>query len=152
MAATGDGGGYWLALQDGSVLIFGNAPHHGAVMDPGADVVAISATPDDGGYWLLLSDGAVLPFGNAPYFGAPNDGAPGAAVALAPHPQNTGYWMFGPFTIWGYGGSPILTSTQPLVVTAPLVAGAATPAGDGYWIISENAEVLAFGAAPILSP
>ncbi len=62
MAATPDGGGYWLVASDGGIFSFGNAVFHGStgatpLNDP---IVGMAATPDGGGYWLVASDGGIF--------------------------------------------------------------------------------------------
>jgi hypothetical protein len=53
MAATPDGGGYWLVASDGGVFSFGNATFHGSMgaTPLNAPIVGMAATPDGGGYW-----------------------------------------------------------------------------------------------------
>jgi hypothetical protein len=71
IAATADGGGYWLVGADGGVLAFGNAGFHGsfAGLPLNQPIVGMAATPDGGGYWLLGGDGGVFAAGNAVYLG-----------------------------------------------------------------------------------
>jgi hypothetical protein len=68
MAATPDGGGYWLVASDGGIFTFGDALYEGS--GPGtsvsAPVTGMSATPTGKGYWLLVQDGTLLNFGDAP--------------------------------------------------------------------------------------
>jgi N-acetylmuramoyl-L-alanine amidase len=96
MAATTDGGGYWLVASDGGVFTFGNAVFHGStgatVLD--APIVAMAATPDDGGYWLAANDGGVFTFGNATFEGSAA-GHPLAqpVIGMASIPDGSGYWL-----------------------------------------------------------
>jgi N-acetylmuramoyl-L-alanine amidase len=53
MAATPDGGGYWLAASDGGIFAFGDARFEGSAGQHG--VVGIASTPDGGGYWTVSS-------------------------------------------------------------------------------------------------
>jgi len=58
MAATRDGGGYWLVGAGGTVYAFGDAPALGsapapAVGSPAVIYAAITPTPSDRGFWLL---------------------------------------------------------------------------------------------------
>src|SRR5207302_10013130 len=62
MAATHDGGGYWLLDANGEVFDFGNAANYsfpGGYSD--LSFVGMAVTPDGGGYWLLRYDGTVFP-------------------------------------------------------------------------------------------
>ena len=67
MAATTDGGGYWLASADGRVFAYGDAGFHGSMGGRrlNGPIVGIAATADGGGYWLVAADGGVFAFGDA---------------------------------------------------------------------------------------
>ena len=80
MAATPDGGGYWLVASDGGIFSFGDAAFFGSMggVPLPAPIVAMAATPDGGGYWLVASDGGVFSLGNAGFFGS----VPGRASLL----------------------------------------------------------------------
>jgi len=69
MAATPDGGGYWLVASDGGIFAFGHAVFHGSTggMHLNAPIVGMAATPDGGGYWLAARDGGVFNFGDAKF-------------------------------------------------------------------------------------
>jgi hypothetical protein len=72
MAATPDGGGYWLVGSDGGVFSFGDATFYGSMITKhlSAHIVGIVASPDGAGYWLVGSDGGVFSFGDAGYHGS----------------------------------------------------------------------------------
>ncbi|HEX9529623.1 MAG TPA: hypothetical protein VF954_00700, partial [Acidimicrobiales bacterium] len=72
MAATPDGGGYWLVGPDGGVLSFGEARFFGSTGDTKlrSPVVGVVSAPDGGGYWLAARDGGVFAFGGARFFGS----------------------------------------------------------------------------------
>ena len=72
MAATADGGGYWLVASDGGIFSFGDAAFHGSTggLPLNAPVVGMAATGDGGGYWLVALDGGVFNFGDAPFDGS----------------------------------------------------------------------------------
>jgi hypothetical protein len=96
MAATTDGGGYWLAASDGGVFTFGDAAFHGSMGGQAlnAPVVSMATTPDGGGYWLAAADGGVFTLGNATFFGSATDQSvfdPWAVMAATPTGQ--GYWL-----------------------------------------------------------
>jgi hypothetical protein len=77
MAATPDGGGYWLVASDGGIFAYGDAAFHGsagnvALTQP---VVGMAATPDGGGYWLVASDGGIFAYDGryGGFFGSAGD-------------------------------------------------------------------------------
>ena len=57
MAATPDGGGYWLVARDGGIFSFGDAAFHGSEggQPLNAPVVGMAATAAAAGYWLVAS-------------------------------------------------------------------------------------------------
>jgi hypothetical protein len=70
MAATPDGGGYWLVASDGGIFSFGDAVFHGSMggQELTSPVVTIGDTPDGDGYALPAADGSVSLFGDATSF------------------------------------------------------------------------------------
>jgi hypothetical protein len=78
MAATPDGGGYWLVTSDGGVYNFGDASYLGSMafqpylgqIPLTKPVVGMAATPDGQGYWLVAGDGGIFAFGDAPFLGS----------------------------------------------------------------------------------
>ncbi|HZT96846.1 MAG TPA: hypothetical protein VFB34_08420 [Chloroflexota bacterium] len=62
MAATPDGGGYWLVASDGGIFNYGDARFFGSAgsLPLAKPIVGMAATPDGGGYWLVASDGGIF--------------------------------------------------------------------------------------------
>jgi hypothetical protein len=79
MAATSDGGGYWLVAADGGVFSFGDAVFQGSMGGKplNAPIVGIASDTGTSGYWLVAADGGVFSF-DAPFLGCPE----GATAAL----------------------------------------------------------------------
>jgi hypothetical protein len=67
MAATPDGGGYWLVSASGGVFGFGDAAFQGSLngVSRASPIVDMATTPDGGGYWLVDAAGSLYPFGDA---------------------------------------------------------------------------------------
>ena len=67
MAATPDGGGYWLVASDGGIFAFGDARFYGSTgaITLNQPIVGMRATPDGSGYWLVAADGGIFAFGDA---------------------------------------------------------------------------------------
>ena len=72
MAATPDGGGYWMVAADGGIFAFGDAPFYGSTgsIHLNQPIVGMAPTPDGGGYWMVAADGGIFTFGDAPFYGS----------------------------------------------------------------------------------
>jgi len=71
LAATSDGGGYWMVASDGGVFSYGDAVFRGSMGGTrlNSPVVGLAADAATGGYWMLGTDGGVFSFG-APFLGS----------------------------------------------------------------------------------
>ena len=150
MAATPDGGGYWLVAADGGVFTFGDARFFGSAgsLPLNQPVVGMAATPDGGGYWLVAADGGVFTFGDARFFGSAGSlSLNQPVVGMAATPDGGGYWLVaadgGVFT---FGDARFFGSSVGRLL-APAVGGGATPDGLGYRLVTETGAVLAHGTA-----
>src|SRR4051794_40318234 len=66
---------------------------------------------------------------------APVATAAAAAPAAAPAPDSAGYWVVGSDGgVYAYGAAPFKGSTGALHLNRPVVAMAATPSAQGYWL------------------
>jgi hypothetical protein len=70
MAATPDGGGYWLVRADGQVSAFGDARLYGSPTGGRSTSVAIIPIASGTGYWVVLRNGGVMNYGTATPLGA----------------------------------------------------------------------------------
>ena len=72
MAATPDGGGYWLVASDGGVFAYGDAQFYGSTgsITLNKPIIGLIPTLDGGGYWLIASDGGVFAYGDAKFYGS----------------------------------------------------------------------------------
>ena len=74
MAATPDGGGYWLVASDGGVFALGDAVFDGSVPSQGivshAPIAGIVGTADGRGYWIVGQDGSLYSYGDAGFLGS----------------------------------------------------------------------------------
>ncbi len=151
MAATADGGGYWLVAEDGGVFTFGNARFYGSLsgwplVQP---VVGITATTTGHGYWLVTADGAVAPFGDAHNYGSMQGRHLNAPIkSIVPGPGSNGYFLYaadgGVFT---FGTARFRGSMGGRPLNAPVVGMASTPSGNGYWLVAADGGVFTFGDA-----
>ena len=151
MAATPDGGGYWLVASDGGVFTYGDAAYYGSTgsLRLNKPVVGMAATPDGGGYWLVASDGGVFRFGDAVFLGSAGSlhlNAP--IVGMAATPDGGGYWLVASDGgIFNYGDAAFYGSTGGLRLNKPVVGMAATPDGGGYWLVASDGGVFNYGDA-----
>ncbi len=78
MAATPDGGGYWLVASDGGIFSFGDAAFFGSTggIHLNQPVVGM-ATSAGSGYRLVASDGGIFDYGSAPFTQVAFTGASG---------------------------------------------------------------------------
>jgi hypothetical protein len=89
MAATPDGGGYWLADANGTVFSFGDAVQLASfpAVRATSPVVGLAVTPDGSGDWMAEQNGTVLSFGTAGAHGALRDAlatSPVTSIAAMP--------------------------------------------------------------------
>ncbi len=150
MAATPDGGGYWLVGPEGGVLGFGDAHYYGSTgSEPRhSPIVGIAPTPDGGGYWLVGSDGSVLSFGDAHYYGSAG-GKPlhSPVVGMAPTVDGRGYWLVGSDgTVLSFGDAHFFGSSAGKSLAEPVVAVSANPEGGGYWLVEGERPPTAVGS------
>ena len=136
MAATHDGGGYWLVASDGGIFSFGDAVFQGSTggIRLNQPVVGMAASSDGGGYWLVAADGGIFNYGDAPFLGSMG-GTPLVARIVGMAASAAGYWMAaadgGVFTF----GTPFAGSMGGQPLANPIRAIAATPDGNGYWLL-----------------
>jgi photosystem II stability/assembly factor-like uncharacterized protein len=148
MAATPDGGGYWLVDSAGGVSPHGDALSYGSMAGQplNSPIAHIVSTPDGKGYWLVAGDGGIFSFGDAGFFGSMGGKPLNAPVVdLAPTADGNGYWLvasdggifaFGDAAFHGsMGGSPL---NQPVVGIAP------DSTTGGYWLVASDGGIFAF--------
>ena|GEM_PF-1348020 len=135
-AAESPGGlGYWLATAGGGVYPFGPGAHYYGSLGGrrlAAPVTAMAVTPEGRGYWLVTANGQVHAFGDARSYGSLAGGAM-ANPAIGGRPV-------------GAPGSP-RAGAQSGASRARVTGMAATPDGRGYWLVTANGQVHAFGDA-----
>ena len=151
LAATPDGGGYWVASSTGGVYPFGDARSHGSMsgLALNSPIVGLGATPSGNGYWLVAADGGIFNFGDAGFFGSTGAlrlNAP--IVGLAATPSGNGYWLVASDGgIFSYGDATFRGSTGSLRLNQPVVGMAATPSGNGYWLVASDGGIFSYGDA-----
>ncbi len=151
IAATQDGGGYWMAAADGGVFSFGDAHFYGSAggLRLNKPIVGMAPTPDGGGYWLVASDGGIFRFGDAVFYGS----AGGLRlnkpiVGMSVTPDGKGYWLVASDGgVFRYGDAKFFGSTGSLHLNQPVVGMATAPYGQGYWLVAADGGIFAFGDA-----
>ena len=150
MAATPDGGGYWLVASDGGIFTFGDAGFFGSDgCEPlNQPIVGMAATPDGKGYWLVASDGGVFTSVTPASTDRGGDATqrPSWALRRPPMAVATGWW---PPTAASsaFGDAGFYGSRGAMPLNQPIVGMAATPDGEGYWLVASDGGVFAFGDA-----
>lgn len=153
MSATPSGNGYWLLASDGGVFSFGEARFWGSTggIALKAPVISMAPTATGNGYWLLASDGGVFTFGDAAFRGSTGAMTLDAPViSMAVSPDGSGYWLLGgdggvfSFAVSFHGSVPGLglCSTSSAIELRP------TSTGRGYYALTTNGDIVAFGDAP----
>jgi hypothetical protein len=118
--------GYWVAVNSGQLVAFGNLPNAGSTVGMGtnAPIVGMATRPQGDGYWMTAADGGIFTFGRAPYLGSgasPPRSSP--CVAIAASTTGRGYALlladgsvlpYGDVPSFGGAGGRILGSAVGL--------------------------------------
>ena len=117
---TSDNLGYWVVDANGDVYTFGDAVSYGSLSSsPSVPISGMAATSDGKGYWLVDTQGNVYSFGDAVFHGSTQQLNP----------------------VLPAGG------TNAVSLAAPISGMAATPDGNGYWLVGSDGGVFSFGDA-----
>jgi hypothetical protein len=150
VAATPNGGGYWMARADGSVVTEGNAHNYGSMAGTplAAPIAHLVPTPDGKGYWLVAGDGGIFAFGDAGFHGSMGGRPLNAPVVdLAPTANGKGYWLVGSDGgIFAFGDAKFQGSMGGLPLNQPVVGLAADNATGGYWLVASDGGIFAYHA------
>ena len=152
IAATRDGGGYWVVSSAGAVESFGDAVSYGDMSNSvlNQSMVGTAPTPDGRGYWLDAADGGIFAYGDAGFFGSTGGmhlNEP--VVGMAPTHDGGGYWMVASDGgVFAFGDAAFEGSMGAHHLNEPVVGMAPTHDGDGYWMVASDGGVFAFGDAP----
>ena len=151
IAATRDGGGYWVVSDGGDVQSFGDAVSYGDMSSTvlNQSMVGMAPTPDGRGYWLDAADGGIFTFGDAGFWGSTGSlrlNEP--VVGMAPTHDGGGYWMVASDGgIFAFGDAPFEGSMGAHHLNKPVVGMAPTHDGGGYWMVASDGGIFAFGDA-----
>jgi len=150
IAATPDGGGYWVTSASGQVTAEGDAGSFGSLSaNLNAPILGIAGTADGNGYWLVGADGGIFSFGDAAFFGSTGGMALNQpVVGMAATPGGGGYWLVAADGgIFSFGSAAFFGSTGGMALNKPIVGMAATPDGGGYWLVAADGGIFSFGDA-----
>lgn len=152
IAATSDGGGYWVVTASGTIRSFGDALYRGDLPGIGvhvSDIVAIAPTGDGRGYWLIGRDGGEFAFGDARYHGS----LPGIGVhvfdvvGMVATSDGGGYWLVGTDGgVFAFGNAKYKGSLPGLGVhVSDVRAMIASPTRGGYILVGADGGTFVFG-------
>ena len=151
VAATHDGGGYWIAWSNGDVTMHGDAVNYGNAfgLPLSAPITHIVATPDGRGYWLVAGDGGTFAYGDAGFYGSTGGMTLNAPVVdMAPTSDGRGYWLVASDGgIFSFGDAVFQGSMGGQTLNAPVV-GMDGDGGVGYWLVASDGGIFSFGGAP----
>ncbi|HEX7167005.1 MAG TPA: hypothetical protein VF230_08490 [Acidimicrobiales bacterium] len=144
------GQGYWIVLDDGTVVPFGDAQFYGSPRGTlGSPIAAMAPYPFLEGYWLAAADGGVFAYGGSKFFGSLGDQRLNAPiVGMAATPSGRGYWLVASDGgIFAFGDAEFLGSQGGAPLNKPIVGMAATPSGKGYYLLASDGGVFTHGDA-----
>lgn len=145
------GQGYWIVLEDGSVVPFGDAQFYGSPRETplSAPIVGMAPYPTLEGYWLAASDGGVFTYGASRFHGSLGDIVLNKPiVGIAATPSGKGYWLAASDGgVFAFGDAGYFGSEGDRVLNKPIVAIAATPTGKGYWLVASDGGIFTHGDA-----
>jgi hypothetical protein len=152
VAASPDGGGYWLATRHGDVIALGDTRSYGDLPSEdvaASDIVAIAPTADGRGYWLIGADGGVFCFGDARYHGSiPALGhSVDGVVGMVASPSAAGYTVVAADGgVFAFGATRFFGSLPGLGVRVDTVrALLPAPGGTGYILVGSDGGAFVFG-------
>ena len=95
IAASFNGGGYYMETKEGVIYVFGEAKLYGTFFPGQVDgVTALASTPDGKGYYLEYQEGDMSRFGDAMEYGEVQNGMIyGGLVGMAVDEKTGGYWL-----------------------------------------------------------
>ncbi|HZU79203.1 MAG TPA: hypothetical protein VE991_04745, partial [Acidimicrobiales bacterium] len=151
MAATPDGGGYFIVTGFGKLFTYGDATNFGDMSSESLyrPVVDMARTPTGRGYWFVASDGGIFAFGDATFHGSMGGRSLVAPmVGMAATPTGLGYWtVAADGGIFSFGDAVFHGSMGGQSLAHPMVGITATPTGRGYWTVAADGGIFAFGDA-----
>ena len=142
MAATPNGTATGSSAADGGIFSFGDAAFHGSTGHThlNAPITGMAATPTGHGYWLVAADGGIFSFGDAAFHGSPGHihlHAPITGMAATPTARLLAVGRRRRHLQLRRRRLPRLLAPEP--PQTEVVAVAADPRGDGYWVATAPA-------------
>lgn len=154
---TPTGNGYWVLEGDGRVVCYGDAVWYGDVEQSGfnhaeglCNDIAITSTGQ--GYWIVQSLGRVHAFGDAVDIGTVTPTAGSIIIAIESFDDKL-WFLEGCGRVQvrngatNYGSFSPLYPVQTVITTNAVTSLRCTSTGLGYWILSADGHIQAFGDA-----
>ena len=151
-APAGAPNGYLLSASDGGVFNYGNIPFCGSTgsIHLNRPVVASAMTHDGGGYWEVASDGGIFAFGNAQLLRLHGRQAAQPARSSAWRSRRTAAATGSspPTAASSASATPPSSAARASIhLNRPIVGMAATPSGNGYWLVASDGGIFSYGDA-----
>ena len=150
MAATPDGGGYWLVASDGGIFNFGDARFFGSAgaIHLNRPIVGMAATPERQratGWWrpTVASSATATPPSHGSMGGQPLNSP---IVGMAADAATGGYWeVASDGGIFSFG-APFYGSTGSMHLNAAIVGMEANRDGSGYRFVASDGGIFSYNA------
>jgi hypothetical protein len=154
IAATPDGGGYYVADNDQEVYAYGDAEYGQPMTAPPADssqppaVAVAEETVSNGseGYLTVTAKGIVTASG-AEFYGSITTPLNQPIVGIAVTPDNQGYWLVASDGgVFAFGDAQYYGGMGGKHLNQPIVGMAADDATGGYWLVAADGGIFSFNA------
>jgi hypothetical protein len=140
---------YWLYTAHGNIYPSpGTAWYRSPATNGfrGSSIRGMAATPDGKGYWEVGAAGHVFAYGDATLYAAEQHPRPISGLVAAP---GGGLWLYTAYgNVWPSSGAAWYGSPYASGFRGSSITGmAATPDGNGYWLVNAAGRVFSFGDA-----
>ena len=149
LAADPMGPGYWMLMSDGRVIPRGTARRVGGAAAFNGDATGIAGVTRGGGFWRMKRSGAARGFAGADLNARAIADRDSRVVGIAPSRFGTGLWrVTASGDVRASGAAEHLG--EPNGTDAAIVAIAAHPEANGYWVLNRDGKVFGYGSSDVM--